>query len=401
MDRSKLIIGTYFYGKNLYTDEHMRNLADMGVDFIVGIPSDKEVLDLCEKYGVKVLLSSTVPAWWGDNGQNAGGYAEKFPLEELDEIKKTYPSHPAIWGDYPVDEPNAKDFVHINAVIKRYEELFPGQIAFINLYPNYASVLPSADSDAVSQLGNVTYLEHIEQYAREIEGDYICFDSYPYGSVFAGYLQNLDDVSSVCRKTGRDMWVIVQTGAWKPEALLDEFQLRWQVNLCLAYGAKSIMHACYSHGWWDPATSCVDDDGNRNPTYYYAKNVNADLRALSDTFMKYTHLGVKVYGNAAEAEARISPQLTAQTARGEFAGWNDIKIQADGAVVAGFFECEGKRAVMLVATADPFCAHTPSKAYICAEGMSIRAHDGGNIIGFSDSCCLNIKSGYGIFIELE
>ncbi len=401
MDRSKLLIGTYFYGKNLYTEEHVKNLKDMNIDFLVGVQADKELLDLCEKYNIKVILSGAIASWWGDNGQKAGEYAKEYPLEKMDEEKKNYPYHPAIWGDYPIDEPNSKDFLHINSMIKKYEELFPGQIAFVNLYPNYASVLPSKDSEQISQLGNVTYLEHIEQYAREVEGDYICFDSYPYGSVFSGYIQNLDDVASVCRKTGREMWVIVQTGAWTAEKLLDEFQLRWQINLCLAYGTKIIMHACYTHGWWDPSTSCIDDDGNRNPTYYYAKNVNYDLNSLSEYYMKYTNLGIGVYGDIGSAEEKTAIQLEAQKERGVFSGWEDIQINSDNAVISGFFIYGEKRALYIVNTADPFNAEVSCNVCIQTENKKLTVHDRGNIVCFNDSACFKIKSGYGIFIEIE
>jgi hypothetical protein len=404
MDRNKLLVGAYFFGKNLYSDKHVKELRDMGVDILVAVPPDRELLDLCEKYCIKVILSGAVPSWWGDNGQKAGQYKDTLDLASFDKIKETYLRHPAIWGDYPVDEPNAKDFGHIDAMMKKYREIFPGQLPFVNLYPNYASTLPSPDSDAVSQLGNVTYKEHIEQYAREVEDDYICFDSYPYGSVFTRYLENLDNISEVCRKSGRDMWVIIQTGAWKSEAVLDEYQLYWQTNLCLAYGTKIIMHACYDHGWWDHTTSCVDKDGNLNPTYYYAKNVNRDLHRLSDVFMRYKHIGVAVYGDISGAEERIRDQLDLQKARSPFGGIEGIEIDADGAVIAGCFEKKDDKshALMLVNTANPFdgCASVNVCVKTCGT-KKLTAHFRGAVIGYNGSCHFNIKSGDGVFITVE
>ena len=404
MDRNKLLTGAYFFGKNMYSDKHVKALADMGVDILVAVPPDRELLDLCEKYGIKVILSGAVPSWWGDNGQKAGQYKETLDLAVFDKIKETYFKHPAIWGDYPVDEPNAKDFGHINAMMKKYRETFPGQLPFVTLYPNYASVLPAPDSDAMSQLGNVTYKEHIEQYVRDVEDDYICFDSYPYGSVFSGYLENLDNVSEVCRRSGRDMWVIIQTGAWKPEAILDEYQIYWQTNLCLAYGTKIIMHACYYHGWWDHTTSCVDNEGNLNPTYYYAKNVNRDLHMLSDVFMKYRHLGVAVYGDLTAAEERIRIQLEKQKSRSPFRGIQGIEIEADGAIVAGCFEAkDGKGyALMLVNTKNPFSVSADVKVNVKTYGSEkTTAFYKGSSVSFSGSSGLIIKSGDGVFLTVE
>lgn len=404
MDRNRLLTGAYYFGKNLYTDKHVRELRDMGVDVLVAVKPDTELLDLCEKYGIKVIITGVVPMWYGDRGQRAGQYKNTFDLSEFDKIKNTYPHHPAIWGDYPVDEPNSRDFAHINAMIKKYKATFPGQIPFVNLYPNYASVLPLPDSEAESQLGNVTYKEHIEQYAREVDDDYICFDSYPYGSVFSGYIENLDNVSEVCRRTGRDMWVIIQTGAWKAEAILDEFQIYWQANLCLAFGTKFIMHACYDHGWWDHTTSCVDKEGNLNPTYHYAKNVNRDLHTLSDIFIQYRHLGVAVCGDLAHTEERIRVQLESQKKRSPFDGIEGVEIEADGAVVAGCFAktCGSGSALMLVNTQNPFDAGTGVNVTVkTCEGKKLTAYTRGTDICCSGSCSLNIKSGHGIFITIQ
>lgn len=404
MNRDRLLTGAYFFGKNMYSDKHVKALADMGVDILVAVPPDRELLDLCEKYGIKVILSGAVPSCWGDNGQKAGQYKDTLDLAVFDKIKETYLKHPAIWGDYPVDEPNAKDFGHIDAMMKKYKETFPGQLPFVNLYPNYASVLPAPDSDAMSQLGNVTYKDHIEQYAREVDDDYICFDSYPYGSVFSGYLENLDNVSEVCRRSGRDMWVIIQTGAWKPEAIPDEYQIYWQTNLCLAYGTKIIMHACYYHGWWDHTTSCVDNEGNLNPTYYYVKNVNRDLHLLSDEFMKYRHLGVAVYGDLTKTEERIRVQLEKQKSRSPFRGIRGIEIEADGAIVAGCFEKkDGKGyALMLVNTENPFSGNADVKINVKTCGSEkITAFFKGTAVSYNGSSSLDIKSGDGVFLTVE
>ena len=367
MDRSKLLVGAYYLTENLYDDRHVKEVADAGIDFLVAVDAKKSVLDLCEKHKLGVITASNIPMWWGGEGKLAGQYRETLPLEKLDVIKQSYPSHPALWGDYPVDEPNVKDFGHINDVIKRYNALFPGQLAYINLYPIYANTAPSGiDPElqkAPSQLGTTTYKEHIDKYVELIDTDYICFDSYPFTGPFDSYLENLDIVGAACRSSRRDMWVIIQTGAWKAEAILGEFQIRWQAYLCLAYGANIIMHASYSPGWWDEATSCVNKAGEKNVTYGYVQNVNAELHALSGIFMRYDNIGVYPCGNVSGAGARMVKQLEAQAARNSAPGDKAVRkllagIEADGAVVAGCFKRKDGHgyAVMLVNAQDPWSA---------------------------------------------
>lgn len=402
MDRNKFFIGAYYLKENQYNEEGVKALADMGVDVLVAAPANKTLLDLCAKYGIKVIASGVFPGWWGDNGQRAGEYAASFDLSSLDTLKDSYPYHEALLGDYPVDEPNVRDFAHINKMICKYREVFPGQLPFVNLYPNYASTLPSPDSDAVSQLGTVTYREHVERYAEEVDDFYICYDSYPFASRFDYYLDNLDDVSSVCRKYGRDMWVIVQTGAFQKERNIKEFQLFWQVNLCLCYGAAAIMHACYQKGWWDEAASCIDEAGNKNCTYYYAQHTDVYLHKLAPDYMKYRNMGVDVIGSLDETEAKIKRQLEDQRSRGVYGGFDEVKLSADKAVLAGFFtakEGEG-RAVMLTATEDPFTAYTVSTVKLNAAGKKLRVHYGEAVFECAGSLSLSLTSGEGAFIEI-
>lgn len=365
MDRSRLLIGAYYLTDNLHDDKHVQEVADAGIDFLVGIDATTQVLDLCQRHKIGVIASSNIPLWWGDNGQHAGRYRDKLPLEKLDAIKETYAAHPALWGDYPVDEPNVKDLVHVNDVINRYTELFPGQLPYINLYPIYASTLPAGSSldgqNAISQLGTTSYQEHIDKYVELVDTDYICFDSYPFTGPFATYLENLDIVGAACRQSGRDMWVIIQSGAWKADAILGEHQIRWQAYLCLAYGTRMIIHASYSPGWWDESTSCVNKAGEKNVTYNYVKAVNAELHALSDVFMQYDSIGVYPCGDIAGADARMVEQLAAQTARNSGRGDTApstllAAIEGDGALIAGCFKQKHGPgyAIMLVNAQNPW-----------------------------------------------
>jgi hypothetical protein len=407
MGRGRLLIGAYYLTDNLHDDKHVQEVADAGIDFLVAVDAKTELLDLCQKHKIGVIASSNIPMWWGDNGQHAGQYREKLPLEKLDAIKESYQTHPALWGDYPVDEPNVKDFVHVNDVIKRYHELFPGQLPYVNLYPIYASTLPSGGSpegqSAISQLGTTSYKEHIDKYVELVDTDYICFDSYPFTGPFATYLENLDIVAAACRQSGRDMWVIIQSGAWKADAILGEHQIRWQAYLCLAYGTRIIMHASYSPGWWDESTSCVNKAGEKNVTYDYVQAVNTELRALSDVFMQYDNVGVFPCGDIARADARMADQLAAQTARNTARGDTAAStllagIEADGPVIAGCFTRKDQpgHALMLVNARNPW---DPSAAVNVRLNLEGHAYIKGVKTRLDRG--LTLESGEGVFITVE
>ncbi len=407
MDRSKLLVGAYYLTDNLHDDRHVKEVADAGIDFLVAVKATTNVLDLCRKYKLGMITASRIPMWWGSDGKRAGQYRETLPLDKLEAIRQACKAHPALWGDYPVDEPNAKDFAHMDAVIKRYNKLFPGQLAFVNLYPIYANTAPKGISPELqkvpSQLGTTTYKEHVDMYVETVATDYICFDSYPFTGPFASYLENLDIVGTACRQSGRDMWVIIQTGAWKAEALLDEHQIRWQSYLCLAYGTKIIMHASYSPGWWNETTSCVNKAGDKNVTYGYVHNINAELHALSDVFMKYDSLGVYPCGNISGADACMVKQIEAQAARNaERATPAERKllagIQADGAVIAGCFKRRKGRGygIMLVNAQNPWAADA-------AVNVSLKLKGSVYVKGIKTRLGprLRLASGEGVFITVD
>lgn len=375
MDRDRIITGVFYYDGSLKNEKDIKNLAGCGADVVVATSAEKEFLDLCEKNGIGVITNSTFPLWWGGTGENAGKYADSFALEKL-ESEKARPeimNHPALWGDYPCDEPHSADFGHLGKVVGKYSELYPEKLCFVNLYPIYANTAPrgevmTTEENLFTQLGNHSYSEHVGDYVDKVETDYICFDNYPFTGPFGSYLENMDIVSSACRRDFRDMWIIIQSGAWTEDKILSEFQIRWQCAAALAYGAEMIVHASYSPGWWHEKTSMVDKNGNFNPTYGYVKKINAELKEFSPVFKDYSNICVLPAGNISASCPEIRAQLEAQAERNDFfEGIEDIKdIRSDGALLAGYFEKYNGdgRAVLLVNTTNPFDADAAAETEI-------------------------------------
>ncbi len=401
MDRARFLVGAFSITPALYADEKIREVIGFGADFIVSANADPGLLALCERYGLELLASGRVPFWWGGDGENAGQYAASHKPEDLAGILAEKPASPCIVGDYIVDEPNSRDFRAINAYLAAYRQACPGKLAYVNLYPNYASIPKNTDAECISQLGNASYLEHIQQYVREVDTDYICFDYYPFtGRVYRTYLENLDIVARACRESGRDMWVITQAGAWKAEEQIAEFQVRWQAYLCMAYGARSVTHACYCPAWWEPTTSCVDKEGNRNPMYGWAKRVNEELHALGDVYMRYRSIGVYTTGESTDEETQL--QLEAQNGRnGSFRGFADVSISADGGLTIGCFKGENGRAVMLVNCRDPRHAAASTEATLSVKPgtkFTVYRHGLPQTAAADGKLRLALASGEGLFV---
>jgi len=395
-------IGLYAFDEGLWTEDGVRGAAETGADFMMGHKSSEALLALCERHGLGALPG---PVWWGGDGENAGGYAGHSPLETFDAMKKDCPSSAALWGNYPVDEPNSKDFAHINKVVRRYAELFPGKILYVNLYPNYASIAKNTEAQTVSQLGNASYQEHIEQYVREVDTPYISFDFYPFTGDFAfnRYLENLDIVARACRDSGREMWVITQAGAYQVEAMIDAYQVDWQIYLCLAYGAKAIIHACYTKGWWVEGTSCVNAKGEKGVMYDYVKEINDVLRSpLGAEFLKYDYAYTGACGDIASSDERMRPQLERQNHGEKPSGLPDIDIVSDKALIVGYFKNADGFAVMVVNAHNPFDPSVTANVKI--GGITgAKAYHGNKSAGCvtASGVDLTLAGGQGAFVTFQ
>ncbi len=406
MDRNKLLIGAYYFDKCNWDDFHVKCLSDANIDFLVAVSADAELLDLMKKYGIGVIATSNFELWWGGTGETGGTYCEKMPLELVDSIAASYKRHEALWGDYPVDEPNSKDFVHIGKVLNRYHEKLPGLLPFINLHPWYHDELCTA------WLGN-PYREYVQLYLEHIPNDYIALDIYPYSNLEVytpNYLYGLEIISEACRVSNRDMWVIIQSGAWKKEDLLSEFQIRLQCMVALAFGARVIMHASWSPGWWEESTSCVDKQGQTNITQNYVRNVNEELKALGDTYMQYRSKGVFPIENASGSDSKMNAQLAelSRLNRELYKRSTPEEVtnvsSTNAALLCGYFENEKEeKALMIVNMRDIFDENAEADVKINYKGK-IDLWINGKLTyenKESETFIFNLPSGSGAFVILK
>lgn len=297
LDRDKLIIGAYILQPYAREEQHIKELAECGVEMIVCLSKpDEETLDLLEKYHVGCIVSGILPGWWGGDGNKAGKMAQFNPVKKYIDAEKDFKDHPAVWGVDIGDEPSALDFEHYGKIADAVDKAFTNQFPYLNLYPNYASVATNSEDQTTSQLGTKTYEEHIEEYIKRIPLPYISYDFYLYSlpeSIGEGKMfDNFRIVSDACARTGRDFWYIPQVNSLDPNVFTSENRLRYQAYTALCYGATVINWACYTGGWWE--NNVLDTEGNKTEQYGKLKKINAEIRNIADIYMDHkrtdTHL---------------------------------------------------------------------------------------------------------------
>lgn len=376
MDRSRLNIGAYILRPYARTEAHIKDVADCGIDFIVCMDNDRPALDLFHKYNLGAIVTGVLPGWWGGDGSNAGQLAERNPPEKYEAAAASFVDHPAVWGIDVGDEPSALDFPYYGKVIDYVERAFPHQFAYLNLYPNYASVSQNNAAETVNQLGTATYAEHIQRYCACIPSDYLCYDFYLYSINVTKHYENLRVVADACRNTGRSMWIVLQVNSNRPAEWMSENNLRFQAYTSMAFGAENIIWACYTAGWWH--NQVVDENGEKTEQYEKLKRINAEIRTMADTYMKYrrvsTHfVGMKGHPDMASVEQEAIDSLSTGV-------FFDVKADNGAALVVGEMvsrTADGSTALMICAADDPHDAH-PMTYHITfrADGRNIRALGG-------------------------
>ena len=351
LDRSKLFIGAYILQPYARTERHIRELAECGIDVVMCMQYDRPALDLFAKYSVGAVVSGVLPGWWGGDGDKAGRMESINTPDKYESAAKVFSDHPAIVGIDTGDEPSALDFPYYGRIIDFTERAFPDQFAYLNLYPNYASVAQNSGEETVCQLGTATYAEYIAKYCEYVPSDYLCYDYYMYSASVAGAYENLRIAADACRDTGRDLWIVLQVNSSRPEVWISENQLRFQAYSAMAFGARAIIWACYTAGWWH--NQVLDENGEKTEQYEKLKRINREIKLLGEIYMKYRRTSTHFIGFCED-----HPDLKALAYKPVSALNTGIflDIRADAPIIAGQMvgtePCDGY-ALMLCAADDP------------------------------------------------
>ena len=353
-DRSQLQIGAYGLDTYARTEQHVRDIRDCGVNFIIaGV--DRPTLDLFQKYGIGSFLVWQTP-WWSSGAGKPGKMAETNPLSKYEEAARRWKDHPAVWAVDIGDEPSALDFEHYGKVVAHTLKSYPNQIPYLNLFPNYA--MPGKDGEDLSktQLGSRSYREHIESYCRQVPLDYISYDHYPWGwaNTFPKMFENLRIVADACQGTGRSLWCVLQCnsheGSLRRTAPMTENTMRYQAFAALSYGAEVITWGCWTKGWWE--WNVLDTNGVKTVVYDRLKAVNAELHRFGPEYMRHRRMFTDLVGFPADYASAGQPILRESNGPA-FAG---VRTRDGSAISVGHFtrrDGSGGYAIFVAACDDP------------------------------------------------
>ncbi|MBQ9874408.1 MAG: hypothetical protein IJM30_08080 [Thermoguttaceae bacterium] len=202
------------------------------------------------------------------------------------------------------DEPGVYYFRALAAAVAAVKKYAPGKLAYINLFPGYASTI-GADVD--SQLGTYSYREYLERYVQEVKPQFLSYDNYMVeysedtrdisrGSIF---FTDLFEVRDVALKYNLPFWFIGSSlcilGESSPPT---PARCAYQMYCALAAGAEGLTwFLYYPLGWKE---SPIDENGKKTLTWQYTRDVNEQMFALGTYLRDYrsTECGMDaIYGD--------------------------------------------------------------------------------------------------------
>jgi hypothetical protein len=193
-------------------------------------------------------------------------------------LVKEVGSHPAVCCYYVKDEPHAEEFPGLTAVARALAEEAPHQLAYMNLFPNYASQ---------EQLGAETYEDYVEGYVRTVRPKIISYDHYALMEgepLRRSYFANLETVRRIAAREGIPFWNIVLSNAHFTYREPDPAGFRFQTFTTLAYGGRGISWFTYlTPEVGNYRLAPLDPFGNRTPTWSYLQSANLQTQVLAPT----------------------------------------------------------------------------------------------------------------------
>ena len=306
-DDDRLLLGAYCLTKDAHYETLRRWFKEAGLDFYVGAWGE--------------TLTEEDLAWLAENGMGVF-------LPNSEDYRGV--DSPSVWGIDLRDEPAAADFEGLAADVKTLYGEAPDRFPLINLLPmGFGDNLGGEHAkgpfffggtriDALNR-NSLQYRMYVNDFIGTVDSDILSLDIYPLSldpetgemTTYERWLRTLDILADACRASGRDLWVITQAagnvvsgegGARYCDTVEDQ---RWQDHVCLSFGAKAIIYACYYTGWWDSASHMITDEGERTDTYYAVQQVNGEMAALAEEYGKYENHGAVLLNDTKAAGAYL------------------------------------------------------------------------------------------------
>lgn len=349
-------------------------------------------LPLCEQHGLKGLMYGTA-----DRGPLNREEWKKLSDQEIDsfvrQMVEDAGDSEAVLGYFLVDEPGATMFPRLAVAVAAIKRYAPGKLAYINLFPGYATI----GAPDTSQLETASFNEYLERFVTEVKPQVISYDDYMVqysmdltkSGPAAQYFRDLLAVRGVALKYGLPFWNIVSSNQIRPHTTIPSpANLQLQAYTTLAAGGRGLTwYTYYARGY---GYAPIDKNENKTMTWQYLQMVNRQVKTLGPVMNGLSSSGVYFSSPAPLDSAPLLP--------GELVH----AVSADVPVMVGEFAAgDGARYAMVVNLSLEKSAKIAlelTEGY--AGGTVISAEDGSDL-GMEEGNAFWLVAGQGVLIRLQ
>jgi hypothetical protein len=251
---------------------------------------DPQNLSRCDELGLKAIVNV------GGDWKTRSDEAIDARIKEFAEKSK---GHGSVIGYYLTDEPGAKAFPALGKAVAAVKKYDPGKLAYINLFPRYATT--DSVENPNSQLQTKSFTEYLERYVQEVKPQFISYDNYMVeysddmqdNAKAAVYYADLLQIREIAQKYKLPFWNIVgcnkiQTQTPPPSPA----RFAFQTYTTFAAGGRGIGWFIYYHRPKDFSYSPIDAEGRKTESWQYLQAINKHIRTLGPIMNKLESTGV-------------------------------------------------------------------------------------------------------------
>jgi len=201
-----------------------------------------------------VVISEVIPNYGAKLYGSEGSPPEitDGDLALMDPTINAYKNEPAVEGYSIIDEPGASRFANLAKVVSYLKLKDPSKLAYINLFPTYASK---------EQLNTSSYSEYVSRFLDEVKPEMLSYDHYHFFTSYDGddYFNNLGIIRDFSLKYDIPYTNIIQLIGTELEFSPKAPALNWRtptreehrflVYSSLAYGYTGIVWFHWQNTW--------------------------------------------------------------------------------------------------------------------------------------------------------
>ena len=246
-------------------------------------------LPQCERLGLKAIVSA------GTGRVKWSKLSDEQIVTHFKSLVDQSRGSDAVLGYFITDEPGAGEFAALAKAVAAVKRLAPGKLAYINLYPDYATI----GDASFSQLGTATYAEYLERFVREVKPQILSYDNYRVlisndlkdAAKAASYYRNMLEVRRVAQANGLPFWNIASSNQIRPfTPIPSPANLLFQAYTTLAAGGQGLTWFTYYQGNYQLGP--IDGAGRRTTLWSYLKMVNEQVRVIGPAMHTLKSIGV-------------------------------------------------------------------------------------------------------------